>query len=131
MFSAIVVIGLVVTGDMLNRAGLNIDVVERLAAVTVVLLLVVYAGVIISCFKLRGRDESDETFRANSGLLVFGLVGNLVLLYYVISTDPGSLIWCAALIAIGGVLFVAEQIFGSPSTRGRRGDPSRQSSEGA
>ncbi len=131
VFSAIVVIGLVVTGDMLNRAGLNIDVVERLAAVTVVLLLVVYAGVIISCFKLRGRDESDETFRANSGLLVFGLVGNLVLLYYVISTDPGSLIWCAALIAIGGVLFVAEQIFGSPSTRGRRGDPSRQSSEGA
>ena len=131
VFSAIVVIGLVVTGDMLNRAGLNIDVVERLAAVTVVLLLVVYAGVIISCFKLRGRDESDETFRANSGLLVFGLVGNLVLLYYVISTDPGSLIWCAALIAIGGVLFVAEQIFGSPSTRGRRGDQSHQSSEGA
>ena len=44
---------------------------------TVVLLLVVYARVIISCFKLRGQDESDQTFRANSALLVVGLVGNL------------------------------------------------------
>lgn len=125
IFSAVVVIALVVTGDLLNRAGLNIDVVSRLAAVTVVLLLVVYAGVIISCFKLRGRDETDQTFRANSLLLVLGLVGNLALLYYVISTDPTSLLWCAALIAVGGVLFVLEQIFG---TRTRppgveRGDP--------
>ncbi len=119
VFSAIVVVGLVVAGDVLNRAGLNIDIVERLAAVTVVLLLVVYAGVIISCFKLRGQDESDQTFRANSALLVVGLVGNLVLLYYVISTDPASLLWCAALIAIGGVLFVARADLRQPGP-GRR-----------
>jgi amino acid transporter len=116
VFSAAVVIGLVVVGDLLNRAGLKIDIVNRLASVTVVLLLVVYAGVIISCFKLRGQDESDQTFKAPSALLVLGLVGNLVLLYYVISTDPASLIWCAGLIALGGVLYVLEKIFGSSGT---------------
>ena len=132
VFSAIVVIGLVVAGDLLNRAGLNIDIVERLAAVTVVLLLAVYAGVIISCFKLRGQDETDQTFKANSGLLVVGLVGNLTLLYYVISTDPASLIWCAALVGLGGVLFVLEQVFGSKtSTPSRRDTPSNRPSEGA
>ena len=47
------------------------------------------------------------------------LLGNLALLYYVISTDPGSLLWCAALIGLGGVLYVVEQIFGSKGT-GRR-----------
>ena len=47
----------------------RIDIVERLAAVTVVLLLVVYAGVIISCLKLRGQGETDETFRATTALL--------------------------------------------------------------
>jgi amino acid transporter len=116
VFSAAVVIGLVVVGDLLNRAGLKIDIVSRLASVTVVLLLVVYAGVIISCFKLRGQDESDKTFKANSALLVLGLIGNLVLLYYVISTDPSSLLWCAALIGLGGVLYVLEKIFGSKGT---------------
>jgi amino acid transporter len=133
LFSAVVVIGLVVVGDVLNRVGFTIDVVGRLAAVTVVLLLVVYAGVIISCFKLRGRDESDQTFKANSLLLVLGLVGNLALLYYVISTDPGSLIWCAALIAVGGVLFVLEQLFGSRTRPpgAERGDPGMQPKEGA
>jgi amino acid transporter len=129
VFSAIVVISLVVVGDLLNRAGFNINVVERLAAVTVVLLLAVYAGVIISCFKLRGRDETDQTFKANSALLVLGLVGNLALLYYVISTDPTSLLWCAALIAVGGVLFVLEHVFGgrSKSPRAGRGAPTTQS----
>jgi amino acid transporter len=133
IFSACVVIGLVVAGDLLNRAGLNIDIVERLAAVTVVLLLAVYAGVIISCFKLRGRDESDQTFKASSVLLVLGLIGNVVLLYYVISTDPASLLWCAALIGLGVVLYVLEQLFGSRTRPpgAEKGDPSVNTSEGA
>ena len=59
-------------GTLLNEAGFKVDIVERLAAVTVVLLLVVYAGVIISCFKLRGTGETDRTFRAPSALLVPG-----------------------------------------------------------
>jgi amino acid transporter len=130
IFSACVVIGLVVVGDLLNRAGLKIDIVSRLAAVTVVLLLVVYAGVIISCFKLRGRDESDQTFKANSVLLVLGLIGNLTLLYYVISTDPASLLWCAALLALGGVLYVLEQVFGNKGT-GDQTPPTPPIHEGA
>ncbi|WP_299050734.1 APC family permease [uncultured Nocardioides sp.] len=108
VFSAFVVVALLVVGDLLNRIGLQIDIVERLAAVTVVLLLVVYAGVIIACLKLRGQDDTDDSFRAPTALLLVGLVGNLVLLYYVISTDPGSLLWCAGLVAVGLLLFVAE-----------------------
>ena len=125
IFSAIVVISLLVIGSALNSAGANVDIVERLAAVTVVLLLVVYAGVIISCFKLRGVGETDETFRASSVLLAAGLVGNLVLLYYVISTDPTSLLWCAGLLGLGALLFVIEYFFGyrnRPATA-ERGDP--------
>lgn len=129
IFSAIVVIGLLVVGDLLNRGGLEVDIVERLAAVTVVLLLVVYAGVIVSCFKLRGQDETEQTFKASSVLLAAGLIGNLVLLYYVISTDPGSLLWCAALIGLGGVLYVVESLVGSKGTRNRT--PSINSREGA
>ena len=95
------VVALLVIGELLNRAGFKIDIVERLAAVTVVLLLVVYAGVIISCLKLRGEGETDQTFRAPTPLLLVGLIGNLVLLYYVIVDDPASLLWCAGLVAVG------------------------------
>ncbi|MBC2933702.1 APC family permease [Nocardioides sp. zg-1228] len=113
VFSAAVVIGLVVAGDVLGRIGLDVDIVSRLASVTVALLLAVYAGVIVSCFKLRGQDESDDTFRAPSVLLVLGLIGNIVLLGYVVVTDPSSLIWCAALVGLGGILYVVEKVFGS------------------
>ena len=44
-----------------------------------------------------------------------GLVGNLAILYYAIYDDPTSLLWCAALLAVGGVLYVAEKLFGSKS----------------
>ncbi|MCH1866277.1 APC family permease [Nocardioides sp. CFH 31398] len=125
VFSAVVVIALLVAGDLLNRIGLQVDIVERLAAVTVVLLLVVYAGVIVACLKLRGSDETSDTFRAPTALLLVGLVGNVVLLYYVISTDPGSLIWCAGLVAVGFVLFVAELALGKRDRPAgvRRGEP--------
>ena len=113
VFSAAVVIGLVVAGDLLGRIGLDVDIVSRLASVTVALLLAVYAGVIVSCFKLRGQDESDDTFRAPSVLLVLGLIGNIVLLGYVVVTDPSSLIWCGALVGLGGILYVVEKVFGS------------------
>ena len=125
IFSAIVVVSLLVIGSLLNEAGFEVDIVERLAAVTVVLLLVVYAGVIISCFKLRGQGETEKTFRAPTVLLVVGLVGNLVLLYYVISTDPTSLLWCAGLVGLGMLLYVIEYFFGyrnRPATA-ERGDP--------
>ncbi|SFO74304.1 amino acid/polyamine/organocation transporter, APC superfamily (TC 2.A.3) [Geodermatophilus dictyosporus] len=125
LFSAAVVAGLLVTGSIVLEAGGGIDLVNRLALVTVVLLLGIYALVIVACLKLRGRDEHEHTYRANTPLLVVGLVGNLAILGFSIYDDPSSLIWCAALIAIGVVLFLVEYAAGSrnrpPGTR--RGDP--------
>lgn len=113
VFSAVVVGALLVVGTVLPKAGVEVDLVRRLAAVTVVLLLFVYAMVIVSALKLRGEDESGETYRAPTALLLLGLVGNAGLLVYVVRDDPATLIWSAGLIAVGGVLFVLEHLFGS------------------
>lgn len=114
IFSAIVVIGLLSIGALLNKAGVGIDVVERLSLVTVVLTLAIYVMVILACLKLGGRDNHDESFRAPGPLLYFGIVGNFVLLVYVVVDDPFALVWCAGLLAVGGVLYLAEYFFGSP-----------------
>jgi amino acid transporter len=113
IFSAAVVCGLLVIGTLLNNAGLEIDIVSRLATVTVVLLLFIYALVIVAAFKLRGQDETEKTYRAPTALLVVGLVGNALLLGYVVYDDPASLIWCAGLIGLGVVLFLIEYVRGS------------------
>jgi amino acid transporter len=113
LFSAVVVASLLITGNLLAEAGVGIDLVERLALVTVIFLLGIYALVIVTCLKLRGQDEDERTFRANTPLLIVGLVGNLAILGYAIKDDPTSLIWCAALLAIGGVLFLVEYSMGS------------------
>jgi len=104
---ALIFAALVVAGLLLSGADL-----DRLAAVTVVFTLFIYAMVICSAFKLRGRDEDDDTFRASTPLLVLGVVGNVVLLAYVVYDDPASLIYCAALLAVGFVLFLLEYFFG-------------------
>ena len=116
LFSGLVVGALLVTGYAVTAAGGGIDLVNRLALVTVVFLLAIYALVIVTCLKLRGTDEDDRAFRANTPLLLVGLVGNLAILYYVIYDDPASLLWCAGLVAVGGVLFLAEHFFGSRGT---------------
>jgi amino acid transporter len=113
LFSAVVVASLLITGTLLAEAGVGIDLVERLALVTVIFLLGIYALVIVTCLKLRGQDEDERTFRANTPLLIVGLIGNLAILGYAIKDDPTSLIWCAALLAIGGVLFLVEYSMGS------------------
>jgi amino acid transporter len=113
LFAVAVVWGLLLTGYVLNEAGVGVDVVSRLATVTVVLLLFIYALVIVSTLKLRGQDEGPNTYRAPTPLLLVGLVGNLVLLGYVVVDDPASLIWCAALLALGFALFLVEYYFGS------------------
>ena len=121
LFGGLVVGALLVAGTLVLEAGGSLDLVERLATVTVVLLLAIYALVIATCLKLRGRDEHDRAFRANTPLLVLGLLGNLAILYYAVYDDPTSLIWCAALLGIGGVLYVAEKLFGSTGTPGGSG----------
>lgn len=125
VFSAVVVSGLLVAGTVLTSAGAGIDLVARLASVTVVLLLFVYVMVIVSALKLRGRDEHDDGFRAPTSLLLLGLIGNGALLWYVVQDDPTSLLWCGSLIALGLLLFAVEYLSG---TRGRpartaRGEP--------
>jgi amino acid transporter len=124
LFSAAVVAALLVTGFFFQSGG-GIDLVNRLALVTVVFLLVIYALVIVACLKLRGRDEDERTFRASTPLLLVGLVGNLAILGFSIYDDPSSLLWCAGLVAVGVVLFLVEYAFGSrnrPTSSGR-GEP--------
>ena len=116
LFSGLVVGLLLVIGTLVTASGGGIDLVGRLATVTVVLLLAIYALVIVSCLRLRGQDEHDEIFRANTPLLVVGLVGNLAILGFTVYDDPFSLVWCAGLLAVGGVLFLAEFFFGSRGT---------------
>ena len=124
LFSGAVVAALLIVGNVV-KAGGGLDLVNTLALVTVVFLLAIYALVIVTCLKLRGRDEDERTFRANTPLLVLGLLGNLAILGFSIYDDPSSLIWCAGLLAVGVVLFLIERSFG---TRNRpagaeRGDP--------
>jgi amino acid transporter len=125
LFSGVVVAALLITGTLVLEAGGGLDLVNRLALVTVVFLLFIYALVIVACLKLRGRDETEQTFRASTPLLLLGLAGNLAILGFSIYDDPSSLLWCAGLIAVGVVLFLIEYAVG---TRNRppgaeRGDP--------
>jgi amino acid transporter len=115
LFSAVVVIALLVIGSLLTEAGAGLDLVARLATVTVVFLLFIYALVIVSALKLRGQDEDENTFHANTALLFVGLVGNLAILVWTVYDDPASLLWCAGLVGLGVVLYVVEKVFGSRS----------------
>ncbi len=117
LFSASVVGSLLVVGTLLNSAGADVDIVARLALVTVLFLLFIYMLVIISALKLRGSDEDDEAYRANTPLLFLGLAGNLAILAWSVYDDPAALLWCGGLLAVGLVLYVVEQVFGSRSAR--------------
>jgi amino acid transporter len=126
LFSAVVVAALLVIGTIITETGSGIDLVGRLATVTVVFLLAIYALVIVACLKLRGQDEHERTYRANTPLLYVGLAGNLAILYWTVKDDPNSLLWCAGLIAVGVVLFAIEYFFGRQDRPEgtERGDPS-------
>jgi len=129
LFSAVVVAGLLVIGTLLTEAGAGLDLVNRLALVTVIFLVVIYCLVIVSALKLRGRDESENTFRASTPLLLLGLVGNAAILGWTIYDDPTGLLWCAGLIAVGVVLFLIEYMFGKRSRPpgAERGEPTSES----
>jgi amino acid transporter len=109
IFSAVVVGALLVAGTLLTEAGSAVNLVERLALVTVLFLLFIYMLVIVSALKLRGQDETEDTFRANTGLLIVGLAGNAAILGWSVYDDPAALLWCAALIGVGVVLFLIER----------------------
>jgi len=132
LFSGAVVAALLIIGFFFQTGG-GIDLVNRLALVTVVLLLTIYALVIVACLKLRGQDEDERTFHANTPLLVIGLIGNLAILGFSIYDDPSSLLWCAGLLAVGVVLFLIEYAVGSRNRPpgARRGDPESADRKGA
>lgn len=108
LFSFAVVAGLLVIGTLVVQGGGGINLIERLATVTVVLLLFIYCLVILAALKLTDSDVSDRTFRAPRWLLVPGLLANFLVLVYVVVDDPTSLIWCFGLLAVGGALLVVE-----------------------
>ena len=114
-FSAVVVAVLLVIGSVLSSLNPELDIVGRLATVTVVFLLFIYALVIVSTLKLRGQGETEDSYRANTPLLYVGALGNVVLLSYVVYDDPGSLYWVGGLLALGAALYLAQRF-----SRGRR-----------
>ncbi|HYI58654.1 MAG TPA: APC family permease [Microlunatus sp.] len=110
IFQGIVVAVLLSVGALLKLVDPELDIVSTLANVTVVFLLFIYALVIVSALKLRGTDDREDTYRANTPLLYVGIVGNILLLAYVIIDDPSSLLWVAGLLAVGFVLYLAEAL---------------------
>jgi amino acid transporter len=118
LFGAAIVAALLLIGAAIrtSQAGIpadeQLDIVDRLATITVVFLLFIYTLVIVACLKLRGKDESDETYRANTVLLVLGIVGNLAVLVYTLIDDPDALWWVAGLLAVGVVLYLVQNAFG-------------------
>jgi amino acid transporter len=114
LFSGAVVCALLVVGTYAPTVE-GTSIVERLALVTVVFLLFIYALVIVACLKLRGRDEDERAFRASTPLLLIGLVGNVAILGWTVYDDPTSLLWCAGLLAVGVALFLLEYLLGDRS----------------
>lgn len=118
LFGAAIVGALLVIGAAIrsSQSGLpadeQLDIVDRLATITVVFLLFIYALVIVACLKLRGKDETDDTYRANTPLLIVGIIGNLAVLTYTLIDDPESLFWVAGLLAVGLVLYLFQRFFG-------------------
>ncbi|MGH3361514.1 MAG: APC family permease, partial [Nocardioides sp.] len=131
LFSAAVVCALLVVGALAPNVE-GAPLIERLSLVTVLFLLFIYSLVIVSCLKLRGHDESEKTYRANTPLLLVGILGNIAIFGWSVYDDPTSLIWCAGLIGVGVVLFLIEYFFGRrtrPPGAGR-GDPAAASEKG-
>ena len=119
LFGAAIVAALLLIGAAVRsgQAGLpaeeQLDIVDRLATITVVFLLFIYALVIVACLKLRGTDETDDTYRAKTPLLILGILGNLAVLAYTLIDDPEALLWVAGLLAVGLILFLFQKFFGN------------------
>jgi APA family basic amino acid/polyamine antiporter len=111
--SALLIIGAAIRSSQASLPeDQQLDIVNRLATITVVFLLFIYALVIIACLKLRGTDETEHTYRANTPLLIVGILGNLAVLAYTLIDDPAALYWVVGLLAVGFVLYLLEKFFG-------------------
>ncbi len=79
--------------------------VDRLATVTVVFLIIVYGVVCLAALKLRSSSVDHEHYTAPTVLLWLGVVANAGILVYTVIDDPGSLLWCLGILAIGVALY--------------------------
>ncbi len=85
--------------------------VDRLATVTVLFLIVVYGVVCLSALVLRrGSGVDHEHYRAPTFLLYLGVVANVAILVYTAIDDPGSLVWCGGILAIGVVMYFVNRL---------------------
>jgi amino acid transporter len=99
VFTTVLVVALLVTAD-----------VERLASVTVLFLIAVYALVCVCALKLRKERVDHEHYRAPTAVLYAGLVANLGLLVNTVLTDPGALVTCGIMLAIGLALYLVNHV---------------------
>lgn len=79
--------------------------VDRLATVTVLFLIVVYGMVCLAALKLRGTPVEHEHYSAPVVILVVGVVANVAILVHTMIDDPGSILWCGAIVLIGVVMY--------------------------
>jgi APA family basic amino acid/polyamine antiporter len=138
LFGAAIVAALLIVGAAIrsSQVGLpeeeQLDIVDRLATITVVFLLFIYALVIVACLRLRGKDETPDTYRANTPLLIAGILGNVAVLIYTLIDDPAALLWVAGLLAVGLVLYLLQRFTGTtrpvPSSTGQIGTDAGSSS---
>lgn len=96
VFTTAIVIVLLLTAD-----------VERLAAVTVLFLIAVYALVCVAALKLRKDTVEHDHYRSPTWILWAGLFANIGLLVNTVIDDPGAVAYSGVMIAIGlGLYFV-------------------------
>jgi basic amino acid/polyamine antiporter, APA family len=117
VFTTLVVLALLLTAD-----------VERLATVTVVFLIFIYALVCLAALRLRRERVDHHHFTAPTALLVVGIVANATLLGYTLYTDPGALTYCGGLLLIGVVLYLVNSRIGNRSAPPAGADAAAQRS---
>ena len=134
LFGAGVVGALLVVGAAIrtSQAGAGVpadeqlDIVDRLATITVVFLLFIYALVIVACLKLRGKDEHPTCTGPTPRCCSSASSATWPCSSYTLIDDPASLYWVAGLLAVGLVLYLLERFFGKKQLRPpgvERGDP--------
>ena len=85
--------------------------VDRLATVTVVFLIVVYGMVCLAALVLRRGDGVEhDHYTAPTFLLYAGVVANVGILVNTAIDDPGSLVWCGGILAIGVVTYFVNRL---------------------
>lgn len=97
-------VAILFTGSLVCLLLLTADV-DRLATVTVLFLILVYAMVCLAALKLRKSPVDHDHYTAPTVLLVLGAVANVGILIYTIVDDPGSLVWCGGILLIGVALY--------------------------